>query len=323
MSTIQGPNNLTLEEKRSLLRRALREKAAASHRDFPSSQGQRALWFLHQFNPDSAAYNVIFAARVRSPLDLAALRNALQVVSDRHSSLRTTFEDRQGQPVQVVRRQVKVAFPEIDASAWGEDRLYQEVSSAAYQPFDLTTGPLFRGAVFTRTEDDHVLLFAVHHVIADFWSLVVLMSEVRQIYQVGGGHHVPMVGDIGLPPLRVDYADYVRWQEELLAGPDGQRLWDYWRGRLGDDLPLLNLPTDRPYPAIQTDRGAAVNFLCEGPLAEGIRGLAARKASRCLPCSWPPTRCFSIGTAGRTTSSSARLWPAAVSPVSRTWWGIC
>ncbi len=235
------------------------------------------MWFLHQFNPRSAAYNVVFAARVRSALDLEALRSALQTVSDRHSSLRTTFEDRQGQPVQVVHRHVKVAFPEIDASDWSEDRLYQEVSAAAYHPFDLTTGPLFRGAVFTRTEDDHVLLFAVHHVIADFWSLVVLMSDVRQIYQSGGGHHVPMVGGARLPPLTVDYADYVRWQDDLLAGPEGRRLWDYWRGRLDDNLSLLNLPTDRPYPAIPTDKGAAVNFLCEGPLAEGIRGLARQE----------------------------------------------
>ena len=218
------------------------------------------MWFLHQFNPESAAYNVIFVARVRSPLDLAALRNALQVVSDRHSSLRTTFEDRRGQLLQVVQRHVEVAFLEIDAGDWSEDRLYQEVSAAAYQPFDLATGPLFRGAVFTRAPDDHVLLFAVHHVIADFWSLVVLMSEVRQVYQSGG------TGGVRLPPLRADYADYVRWQEDLLAGPDGQRLWDYWRRRLGDDLPLLNLPTDRPYPALQTDKGRPSTSLSTGRL---------------------------------------------------------
>ena len=187
MSTMEDLSHLTLEEKKSLLRRLLNEKAAGSRREFPASHGQQALWFLNQFHPDSAAYNVIFAARVRSALDLAALRNAMQAVSDRHSSLRTTFADRQGQPVRVVHRSLKFPLPEIDARGWTDDQLYREVSAGAYQPFDLTTGPLFRGAVFTRAKDDHVLLFAVHHIIADFWSLVVLMSEVRQIYQAREG----------------------------------------------------------------------------------------------------------------------------------------
>ncbi|HPM85077.1 MAG TPA: condensation domain-containing protein, partial [Candidatus Anammoximicrobium sp.] len=230
---------------------------------------QRALWFLHQWDPDSAAYNLPFAVRVRTAIDLAALQRALQIVTDRHSALRTTFPERGGQPIQVIQSARPVAVTTIDARQWSEARLYQEVSTAAYRPFDLARGPLFRGTIFTRAEQDHVLLFVAHHIIADFWSLVVLMSEIRQVYRPGG------IGDESpLPPLPVQYADYVRWQEELLASAKGQQQWDYWSQQLGGELPLLNLPTDRPYPEIQTDRGGAVNFEIDDALAQGVNDLA-------------------------------------------------
>ena len=168
---------------------------------------------------------------------LPALRKALQVLTDRHSSLRTAFGERDAQPVQVIHPQCDVALQETDARAWTEDQLYRKVSAEAYRPFDLQTGPLFRGTVFTRSDKDHVLLFAVHHIIGDFWSLILLMSDLRRIYPPGDNG-----GQLPLTPLSSQYADYVRWQQKLLAGAEGQRLWEYWQQQLAGELPVLNLP---------------------------------------------------------------------------------
>ncbi|NUQ65792.1 MAG: amino acid adenylation domain-containing protein [Pirellulales bacterium] len=268
MSTADA-SRLSSGEKRALLRRLLEERAARSRHEYPLSHGQRALWFLHQLDPDSAAYHVLFAVRVRSKLEIAALRDALQTLTDRYTSLRTTFENRGGQPVQVVHRHRPVALDWTDASGWSEDRLYQEVAACAYRPFDLEHGPLFRGAIFTRGPEDHVLLFAVHHIIGDFWSLVLLMSDLRRIYSADRKGR-----PLDLPPLASQYADYVRWQDEMLRGREGERLWQYWSRRLAGELPRLNLPTDRPYPAAQTDRGSAVNFEIGDGLSRSMRVLA-------------------------------------------------
>ncbi|NLX97237.1 MAG: amino acid adenylation domain-containing protein, partial [Rhodopirellula sp.] len=269
MSTADA-SRLSMEEKRALLRRLLHDRAARPRQEYPLSHGQRALWFLHQLEPDSTAYNVLFAVRVRSVLDVDILRSALQTLTDRYTSLRTTFEDRGGEPIQVVHRQWPVALAVTDASGWAEDRLYREVSREAYRPFDLEKGPLFRGTIFARTPEDHVLLFAVHHIIGDFWSLVLLMSDLRRIY-LADSHGE----QVHLPPLSVQYADYVRWQREMLAGGEGERLWQYWSRQLAGDLPRLNLPTDRPYPATPTDRGGAAVF----PIDDGL-SLAVREFAR-------------------------------------------
>lgn len=182
MSTIQDLSGLSAEEKRALLRQMLQDKIARSPREFPLTYGQRALWFLHQLSPESAAYNVLFAVRLRSALDRGALRRALQCVTDRHGALRTTFALRGEQPVQIVHPQREVALDEVDARGWSEAELRRRVSAEAYRPFDLQTGPLFRGTVFHCRDDEYVLLFAVHHIVGDYWSQVVLLSELQQVY---------------------------------------------------------------------------------------------------------------------------------------------
>jgi amino acid adenylation domain-containing protein len=220
--------------------------------DHPLSRGQQSLWLLHALDPRSAAYNVASAVRVRGELDGAALRAAIEIQIARHPALRTTFPTFRGEPVQRVHPQGELAFEELDAQGWSDHRLAEVLAAEAHRPFDLENGPLMRVVLLRRGDLEHVLLLAMHHVITDFWSLGLLLDDLAALYPaLKAGERLE------LPPPGRLYTDYVRWQEEMLAGPEGERLWDYWRGRLGGELPVLDLHTDRPRPRVQTYEGAA------------------------------------------------------------------
>src|SRR5205085_8946831 len=152
---------------------------------------------------------------------------AFQRLSDRHACLRSTFCAALGEPAQMVHGHVEVAFDEEDAAAWGESRLHGRLVELAHRPFDLECGPLLRVHLFRRTDAEHVLLLCVHHIVADFWSLAVLMSELGILYDAEKEDRVA-----SLAPLTYQYADYVRWQEQMLAGEEGERLWAYWQRQL-------------------------------------------------------------------------------------------
>ena len=269
MSTHEASSQRPADEKREMLRRLLEKKAARPEMEFPLSHGQNALWFLYQFDPDSAAYNVVFAARARSTLNIPALRKALQQLTNRHRALRTTFQNRDGKPIQVVHTRRAVALTEVDASGWTEAELHEQASAEANRPFDLEAGPLFRGTIFSRADDDHVMVFAIHHIIGDFWSLNLMMADVGRLYLPD-----PSTPPVKLPHPSVQYADYLRWQEAMLKGPEGEALWDYWERNLEGELPFLNLPTDRRFPDEQTTPGAAISFPIDDQLSARLRQLA-------------------------------------------------
>ncbi|HZB46511.1 MAG TPA: condensation domain-containing protein, partial [Pyrinomonadaceae bacterium] len=241
--------------------------------EYPLSYGQRALWFLHQLAPESAAYNVFFAMRVLSELDAAALRRAFQSLIERHASLRTTYVVRDGNPAQIVHARREVFFAEVDATRWGEDELNARLLEEAHRPFDLEHGPLFRVHLFSRGRGRHVLLLTSHHIAIDLWSLVLVMNDLRLSGTDGGG------GAPVLPPApEHGYTDYVLWQERMLAGERGERLWEYWRKQLADEPATLDLPLDRPRPPVQTYRGASHAFKLDAGLTARLREFA--KAER-------------------------------------------
>jgi amino acid adenylation domain-containing protein len=243
--------------------------AQETHGVHPLSYGQRALWFLHQLTPTSAAYNIANAVCIRSELDIPALRRAFQMLIDRHASLRTTFTTIHGEPVQRVVESQDVSFQEEDASAWSDIEMHARLVADAHHPFDLERGPLLRLSLFRRSRHDHILLLVVHHLVADLWSLAGLMHELDVLYPAAkDGTESP------LPPLALRYTDYVRWQTERLAGPQGEQLWTYWQQQLAGELPTLNLPADRPRPPLQTYRGAAHTFRLNRHLTRQLRELA-------------------------------------------------
>src|SRR5215470_15319652 len=213
----------------------------------PLSYGQRALWFLQQLDPESGAYNVKLAARISTGVDAVALRNAFQLLVNRHPSLRTIFPSSKNGPVQQVQEYQLVNFKEVDASAMNWEELRRRLAEESHKPFDLERDSLLRIHLFKSSTYEHVLLLTMHHIVVDFWSIAIILSELSTLYATRqcGAEKI-------LPALESQYLDYANWQIEMLAGPEGELLWTYWRQQLAGELTTLNLPTDRPRKQVQT-----------------------------------------------------------------------
>lgn len=232
----------------------------------PLSDGQRALWFLHQLAPDSAAYNITNAARIRLKLDIPALKRAFQGLAERHPALRTTFPVQGEEPVQRVLDRMEIPVETRDVSAWNRAQIDEFLVYHTEHPFDLEHGPLLRVALLSLSADKHILLVVAHHIIADFWSLAILADELGQRYtaESGGPAFTP-------EPLPLRYSDYVRWQSDVLAGAEGTRLLAYWQKKLAGELPALDLPTDHPRPPAQTYRGGSQSLHVDSELARKLK----------------------------------------------------
>jgi Condensation domain len=268
-STSQRIADLSPGDKRALLAELLQKKARESASSHPLSYNQQGIWFLYQLAPESSVYNVNFAARISADLEVPALRGALQTLVDRHPALRTTFPVRFGKPIQRVHEAQTVNFQEVECSTWGLEELKSRLLEEAYCPFDLERGPLLRVILFTRSAREHILLLVVHHIVIDFWSLAILLDELGILYPAKrAGVKAP------LSRLDLQYTDYVRWQAEMLANPEGERLWKYWQTQLAGELPVLQLKTDRPRPASPTYRGTSHDFTMDAELGAGLRALA-------------------------------------------------
>ncbi|HEY0366678.1 MAG TPA: condensation domain-containing protein, partial [Pyrinomonadaceae bacterium] len=234
----------------------------------PCSHGQRALWFLQQLAPESSAYNIASAVKIKSPLDVNALRHAFQMLVDRHPALRTTFVAVDGEPFQKIHEQQEMAFAYVEASGWSKEFLEDRLADVSQLPFDLKSGPLLRVSVFQTAPQEHLVLLTMHHIVTDLWSISILFAELGGFYQSlisGGTKHVP--------PLRLQFTDFVTRDAEMLAGAEGERLWNYWQKQLSGNLPVLNLPIDRPRPALQTYRGASQPFQIDKELTEKLKAL--------------------------------------------------
>ena len=261
--------DLSSTEKRALLADLIRQKMLGPEPFSPLSYNQQGIWFLSQLAPESMVYNVSFAARITSELDVPALRRSFQKLVDRHPSLRTTFSVQSGKPAQQIHHGAKVHFEELDASMWPRDEMEQRLADEAHRPFDIEQGPLLRVSVYKRFEQEHYLLLVVHHIVIDFWSLAILLNELGVLYPAeAAGTRAT------LPPLDQQYGDYVRWQSETLAGAEGERLWSYWRKQLAGQLPVLELPTDRPRQPTQSHRGGSHDFVLNDELSGRLRALA-------------------------------------------------
>ena len=240
------------------------------------SFGQERLWFLDQMQPGSAFYNVPLALRLEGALDVEALERALGEVVRRHEVLRTRFPAVDGRPRAVVDPPEPFLLPVVDLSALPAEerartsRLRQREEARA--PFDLAAGPLLRAVLLRLGPEEHVLLAGMHHIVSDGWSTGVLMREVDALYAAfRRGEPSP------LPELPVQYADFAAWQREWLRGESLEGQLGYWRERLAGAPPLLELPTDRPRPAVQSYRGAARGMVAPDRLRDALRALCRRE----------------------------------------------
>ncbi|MEW6367293.1 MAG: amino acid adenylation domain-containing protein [Acidobacteriota bacterium] len=255
------------------LRRAPRDDGAT----LPLSFAQQRLWFLNQLEPDSASYNIPTPMRLRGPLNVKALSRALDEIVRRHESLRTHFEIRAGEPVQIVDPPSAVPLPLLDLSDVEKDDRHAEAARAARDhaqlPFKLASGPLFRAALLRLAEDDHVLLLTMHHIVSDAWSLGVLTQEIATLYDAYSDD-LPSP----LPDLPVQYGDYAVWLREWLKGETLDEEMSYWKTQLGGSLPVLDLPTDHPRPRLQTFRGRVQSRVLADGFAQRLDALCRREA---------------------------------------------
>jgi hypothetical protein len=269
IQTSPSIKDLSPEEKRRLLLSLMKEKEGASAMTAPLSYGQRGWWFLHNLDPMSASCNVAFAARISSNVDVAALRRAFQALVDRHASLRTTYTSRDDKPLQIVHARQEVHFEEIESSVWEWDDLFKRLVEDSQRPFNLERGPVLRVGLYAQLPASHLLLLTAHHIAIDLWSLIGLMEELRELYPAAQqGTLAP------LPPLQLQYTDYVRWQADLLASDAGERLWSYWRQKLSGELAPLELPFTRPRQQSLSYRGRTYTFKIGAILARELKKLS-------------------------------------------------
>jgi len=235
----------------------------------PLSYGQKDLWFLWQLSPQGHNYNVSFSVRIYSKVDLTIWQQVFQALRERHPLLRSTLPKLGQQPIQQLHQHQELDFLKIDASSWSEEELNKKVVEAHRHPFNLETEPVMRVRWFTCSEQDHIMLLTIHHIALDGWSCNLIAKELPQLYQA------QLNGlEASLPPLQHSYQDYVSWQKELVEGEEGEQLWNYWQQRLAGELPVLNLPTDKPRPPIQTDNGGSYPFKLSEKLTEQLKELA-------------------------------------------------
>jgi amino acid adenylation domain-containing protein len=268
-----------IEAERSGDRRSAAGPVVPVPRDGPApvSFAQEALWFLDQLDPGRPTFNVSAGVRVSGPLDLPALERAFAEIVARHEALRTTFATADGLPVQVIAQAGAAVVERIDLTALPETERLAEAERRAVaesrRPFDLARGPLARAVVIRLAEKEHAIVLTMHHIVTDGWSFGVAARELAALYQAFlAGAPSP------LPGLPVQYADYAVWQRDRLRGEALDGLLGYWTGRLSG-VPPLELPTDRPRPAVRTARGAEHFFRLPAALAGSIRALARREGA--------------------------------------------
>ncbi|MEH2001258.1 MAG: amino acid adenylation domain-containing protein [Nostoc sp.] len=236
---------------------------------YPLSYGQQSLWFLWQLAPKSAAYNVAFTCRICSPINVTTLQKSFQIILDRHPQLRSKFFKQDNNVVQQIHQTQFTDFQQINASNWREQELEQRVFQEYQQPFNIENDSIMRVRLFSCSQQEHILLVTIHHIAVDAWSVLLLIEELITVYLALESGDKP-----SLTPLKHSYIDYVRWQRELLTSTQGEKLWNYWQQKLAGELPVLNLPTDRQRPAIQTYNGASYNFKISQKLTEQLKKLA-------------------------------------------------
>ncbi|HYG08577.1 MAG TPA: condensation domain-containing protein, partial [Pyrinomonadaceae bacterium] len=243
----------------------------------PLSFAQSRMWFHYQMEPESALYNIAVAIRIKGALDAAALEESLQEIVRRHETLRTTFDTLNDQPVQIIAPEMPLPLPITDLSGLAPSERETEVrrlkKAEGARPFDFARGPLIRAGLLRLDANEHVLLLTMHHIISDGWSLGILIREVVQFYEAFSRQQPANFAE----PLRVQYGDFARWQRQALQGERLEKLLSYWKRQLSGLSPVLDLPTDRPRPVIQSYKGARQSRKMPVLLTERLRKLARQE----------------------------------------------
>lgn len=275
-------------EKRKILLERLKKKSGEVPRDrierrerksntFPLSYAQERLWFLEQLDPGNYAYNFVFGDRIEGSLNVEALEQALNEIIKRHGSLRTAFRSVKGQPVQVIEEEVILDLPVSDLGQLSETEkdveIARHITEIGQTSFHLSQAPLLQARLLRREETVHVLLVCIHHIVTDGWSMGVFYRELTRLYQAFANGQPSSSSNL-LPELPIQYGDFALWQKEWLQGEVLEQLLSYWMQQLAGIQTALELPTDRPRPAVQTFPGAIHSFILSEDLTAALKILS-------------------------------------------------
>jgi len=245
--------------------------------ELPLSFAQERLWFIDQLEPGGSAYNVPDTMRLTGRLNVEALRQALDAIVVRHESLRTTFPVVKGRPVQIITPSLSVALPIMDLSGLPESKREAEalrlVAEEAQRPFDLSLGSLMRALLLRLGDEEHILLLTMHHIVSDGWSMGVLFRELGALYEAFSGER-----ESPLEELPIQYADYAVWQREWLRGERLEKHLSYWKEQLAGAPAVLELPTDKPRPAVQSFYGTRQFSVLSKNLSQALNELSRRES---------------------------------------------
>ncbi|UCG59391.1 MAG: amino acid adenylation domain-containing protein, partial [Phycisphaerales bacterium] len=248
----------------------------------PASYAQIRMWFLYEYYRDTPLYNIPLMLHFRGSLSVKALEESLNHIIQRHESLRTTFDIRDGEPVQVVHPHEYQRLPvetvtEFPSRESGVSAGHPMIKEETKTLFDLRQGPLIRFRMFHLSPAEHCLLLTLHHIVFDGWSVDVLLRELAAAYaaRIEGR-------DPDLPPLPIQYADYAKWQRRLLEGEARQKQLSYWLNQLEPPLPFLELPTNKPRPTTQTHEGRWKSVTLNRKLTDDLREFSHQQGTTLL-----------------------------------------
>ncbi|MGH9825589.1 MAG: condensation domain-containing protein, partial [Blastocatellia bacterium] len=250
-------------------------RRAARDGHLPLSFGQQRLWFLDKLEPGNVAYNLPVALRLSGAVNVASLQDSLSEIVRRHEVLRTRFPSHEGRARQVISNVHGLSLLAVDLSPLGESAAAHTRRLAvaeAHRPFHLGRGPLLRASLLRLSDEDHVLLFTMHHIVSDAWSMAVLTREVAALYE---SYLSALPSD--LPELPIQYADYATWQRERMSGSLLDSELSYWKLQLYGAPPISSLPTDYLRPSIQSHNGATARVSFGPGMAAGLRALCQRE----------------------------------------------
>lgn len=263
----------TDKQKRELLSQLLQKKDF-----FPLSFAQQRLWFLNQLEPSSAFYNISHAIRLTGFLNVPALEQTLNEIVLRHEALRTSFMTVEGQPIQVIDPTLTISLPIVDLRKFSEVEREAEVlrltTEEARRPFNLAKAPLLRATLLHLSEVEQVVLFTMHHIVSDDWSMKILIKEVAALYQAFN-----LGQPSALVELPIQYADFAVWQQQWLQGEELQTQLFYWIQQLDGAPSMIELPTDFPRPAIQNYQGARQSIVLPKSLTQALKKLSQQEGT--------------------------------------------
>ncbi len=273
INTKKQQDKISIDQKREFLERLLRQKMGMSSNMQIASSSQQAMWFLYKMMPNSSAYNLKHAVRVKSGINASMLKKAMEVIVQRHPVLRTTYSDFKGKIIKTVQKTNPPSclyFEEKDATSFKKEELEQYFKEKCDEPFDLERGPVIKGFLIRVSSTYSIFLLSVHHIASDFVTLEIIQKELGEVYtSIKNGK------DIKLTVPTSEYTDFAKQEARFLSSNNSEMLREFWINKLSGDLPVLNLPIDKPQPKIVNQKGKLVRFNINKELTRKVQQLAA------------------------------------------------